>query len=150
MLKTVRQNTILELVEKNEIETQEELVRKLNENGFNVTQATVSRDIKELKLVKSLTETGVYKYAPSEPARGENIDLYIKMFRDTVKSMEQAMNLIVIHTIAGSANVAAETIDKLGISEIAGTLAGDNTIFVATRDEKSAADILKRFRQMLR
>lgn len=149
-MKTVRQNTILELIGKNEVETQEDLVRLLNLSGFNVTQATISRDIKELKLIKVLSDKGVYKYAQGDTKRSDSIDIYIRMFRDTVKSIEQAGNLIVVKTIAGSANVAAETVDNLGLPDIAGTIAGENTIFVAVREERLVKDVLKRFKQMMK
>lgn len=132
------------------METQDELVNLLNSMGFMVTQATVSRDIKELKLLKVMSENGVYKYSVSEQSGQNNLDVYVKMFRDTVKSMESAGNLVVIKTISGSASMAAETIDNLGLPEVAGTLAGDNTIFVAIREEKFVSDVLKRFKQMMR
>jgi len=115
-----------------------------------VTQATISRDIKELKLIKVLTDRGVYKYAQGDVKRSDSIDIYIRMFRDTVKSIDSAGNIIVIKTITGSANVAAETVDSLGISDIIGTIAGDNTIFVAVREERMVKDVLKRFKQMMK
>ncbi len=149
-MKTVRQNTILEIIDKNIVETQEDLARRLNLNGFNVTQATISRDIKELKLIKVLTDKGVYKYAQGEAKHTESIDIYIRMFRDTVKSVDQAGNIIVLKTITGSADVVSETIDNLGIIEIVGTIAGENTVFVAVREERMAKDIIKRFKQMMK
>lgn len=149
-MKMVRQNMILELIAKNEVETQEELVRLLVGNGFNITQATISRDIKELKLIKVLSDKGVYKYAQGETKKTDSINVYMRMFKDTVKSIEQAGNIVIIKTISGSANVAAEMIDNLGLIEIVGTIAGDNTIFVAVREERMAKDVLKRFRQMMR
>lgn len=149
-MKTVRQNTILEIISRNEVETQEELVGLLNQSGFNVTQATISRDIKELKLIKVLSDKGVYKYAQGDVKKTDNIDVYIRMFRDTVKSVDSAGTIIVVKTITGSANVAAETIDNLGLSDIVGTIAGDNTIFVAIREERLVKDVLKRFKQMMK
>lgn len=149
-MKTVRQNAILNLINEHDVETQEELVRLLNDMGFIVTQATVSRDIKELKLVKVMSDSGSYKYAGNEQNLLNNLDVYVKIFRDTVKSVETAGNLIVLKTISGSASAAAETIDSLAISEVAGTLAGDNTIFVAIKEDKYVTDILKRFKQMMR
>lgn len=149
-MKSVRQKAIIEIVEKNEIETQDELVRQLQKSGYNVTQATISRDIKELKLVKVLTPRGLYKYALSDSSRGDNLELYLKMFSDTVKSMSVAGNLVVLQTISGSANVAAEAIDKMDMPEVVGTIAGENTIFVATRDAAGAEEVIKRFRQVTR
>ena len=149
-MKTLRQNTILEMIEKNEVETQDELVRLLNRNGFQVTQATVSRDIKELKLIKVLSDRGVYKYAQGEVKRAESIDVYIRMFRDSVKSIDQAGNIVVLRTITGSADIVSETIDNLGVTEIVGTIAGENTVFVAVREERMAKDIIRRFKQMIK
>lgn len=149
-MKTLRQNTILEVISKNEVETQEDLVRLLIQNGFNVTQATISRDIKELKLIKVLSDRGIYKYAQGEVQRSDNIDIYIRMFKDTVKSVDSAGTLIIVKTLSGSANAACETIDHLGLSDIVGTIAGDNTIFVAVREERAVKDVLKRFKQMMK
>ena len=149
-MKTVRQNAILNLISEHDVETQEDLVKLLNDAGFIVTQATVSRDIKELKLVKVMADNGIYKYAGNEQNHLNNLDIYVKIFRDTVKSVETAGNIIVLKTISGSASIAAETIDSLAISEVVGTLAGDNTIFVAIKDDKYVSDILKRFKQMMR
>lgn len=142
-MKAVRQDAILDIIKNHEVETQDDLVRYLNENGFIVTQATVSRDIKELKLVKVLSETGVYKYAKSVSKNHDYMEFYVKMFRDCVKSIVKAGNILVVSTLAGSANTAAELIDSMEIPHVAGTIAGDNTVFVAIKDEKSASEVMK-------
>ncbi|MEZ4357205.1 MAG: arginine repressor [Eubacteriales bacterium] len=142
-MKSVRQSAILEIIQQNEIETQDDLVKYLNSHGFNVTQATVSRDIKELKLIKVLADNGVYKYAKSIVKNHDNLDFYINIFKDCVKSIVKAGNMIVVKTLSGSANSAAELIDCLEIPEVAGTIAGDNTIFIAVKDESSISDIIK-------
>jgi transcriptional regulator of arginine metabolism len=134
-MKQGRQSVILELIDKYDIETQDELSEVLSEKGFEVTQATISRDIKELKLIKAQSGNGTYKYAASGKEQAGKLDVLKRIFRDTVVSMQQAASLIVIKTLTGSANAAAEAIDKLEMPDIVGTLAGDNTIFVAVREE---------------
>ena len=134
-MKQGRQGIILELIEGYDIETQDELSTLLREKGYEVTQATISRDIKELKLIKVQSENGAYKYAASGRETMGKLDIFKRVFRDTVLSVEKAASLVVVRTMAGSANVAAEAIDEMDIPEVAGTLAGDNTIFVAVREE---------------
>ena len=134
-MKQGRQSVILELIENYDIETQDELSSRLREKGYEVTQATISRDIKELKLIKVQSETGAYKYAASGRETMGKLDIFKRVFRDTVLSVETAASMVVVRTMTGSANAAAEAIDEMDIPEVAGTLAGDNTIFVAIREE---------------
>ncbi len=134
-MKQGRQSVILELIENYDIETQDELSSRLREKGYEVTQATISRDIKELKLIKVQSENGAYKYAASGRETMGKLDIFKRVFRDTVLSVETAASMVVVRTMAGSANAAAEAIDEMDIPEVAGTLAGDNTIFVAVREE---------------
>jgi transcriptional regulator of arginine metabolism len=134
-MKQGRQGMILELIEGYDIETQDELSTLLRKKGYEVTQATISRDIKELKLIKVQSENGAYKYAASGRETMGKLDIFKRVFRDTVLSVEKASSLVVVRTMAGSANAAAEAIDEMDIPEVAGTLAGDNTIFVAVREE---------------
>jgi len=148
-LKGKRQNKIIEIISKNDVETQDDLVRLLNKAGFQVTQATISRDIKELHLIKSQTESGAYKYSVNESKEKSDMNVLLRIFKDTVLSIEAAGNIVVIKTLTGSANAAAEVVDGLHISEIVGSIAGDNTIFIAVRDQNSAIGIVSRFRQML-
>lgn len=141
---------IIRLITTQNVETQEELARLLGTQGFSVTQATVSRDIKELRLIKVLTGDGRYKYATVEKAESDMQERFIRLFANCVVSITAAGNLIVIKTMAGSASVAGEAIDSLKWSEIAGTIAGDNTIFVAVREGKNVQELIKRFQKLIK
>ena len=148
-MKSKRHSMILKLIASENIETQEELARVLSTHGFDVTQATVSRDIKELRLIKVQTGEGRYKYATVERAESDMQDRFISLFSNCVISMTGAGNIIVLKTIAGSASAAGEAIDSLHWSEIAGSIAGDNTIFVAVKDGKNIAEVMKKFQKMI-
>ena len=149
-MKNARQTAILSIIEQNDIETQEELAAKLREMGIGVTQATVSRDIKELRLLKVLSAKGGYKYATADKAEHGLSDRFVRIFMDSVLSISYAGNIIVIKTLSGSANAAAEAIDSMRWPEILGTMAGDNTILVIVHSEAEAADIVSRFQEMLK
>ena len=149
-MKPKRHAMILKLIAAENIETQEELATLLSAQGFNVTQATVSRDIKELRLIKVLTGEGKYKYATVEKAESDLQERFIRLFSNCVVSITSAGNLIVVKTMAGSAAVAAEAIDSMKWPEIAGSIAGDNTVFVAVREGKSVSDIIKKFQKMMK
>lgn len=149
-MKAKRHAMINKLIVTQNIETQEELARILRDQGYSVTQATVSRDIKELRLVKVLTPEGRYKYATVEKAEADLQERFIRMFSNCVLSITAAGNLIVIKTIPGSANAAAEAVDSLKWPDILGTIAGDNTIFIAVRDGRSVSEIIKRFQKMIK
>ena len=149
-MKTKRHDMISKLIASENIETQEELAARLRELGFPVTQATVSRDIKELRLIKVLSAEGKYKYATVEKAEADMQERFIRMFSNCVLTVSSAGNLVVIKTITGSAPAAAEAVDSLKWPEILGTIAGDNTIFIAVRDGRSVSDIIKKFQKMLK
>ena len=149
-MKQGRQSMILELIENHDVETQEELSALLREKGYEVTQATISRDIKELKLVKVQSENGTYKYAPSGKEPLGRLDVFRRVFRDTVVSVEAAASLVVVRTMPGSANAAAEAIDVMNLPDVAGTLAGDNTIFVAVKEEGRQQNVVEALSRMLR
>ncbi len=149
-MKSKRQNKILELIESHEIETQEELVGMLNEANFQVTQATISRDIKDLQLIKVQTSSGNYKYAVTADVKSGNMDVLLRIFRDTCVSIDCAMNLIVIKTLTGSASAAAEVIDGMHIPGVLGTIAGDNTIFLAADSEQTANDVRNQFAKIVK
>ena len=149
-MKNARQTAILSIIEQNDIETQEELAGKLKEMGIAVTQATVSRDIKELRLLKVLSGSGGYKYATADKAEHGLSERFVRMFKDSVLSINFAGNIVVIKTLAGSANVAAEAIDSMHLPEILGTMAGDNTILAVVQNEEEAAKTVNRFRDMLK
>lgn len=149
-MKSVRHAMILEIIESQEIETQEELAEQLKRHGVKVTQATVSRDIKELRLLKVLTENGRYKYATAERAERGTGDRFIRIFSESVLSVARSDNLIVIKTLSASANAAAEAVDSLKWPEVLGTLAGDNTILVIVRSDGEAEGVAARFKAMMR
>ena len=149
-MKNVRQTAILSIIEQYDIETQEELASRLRKMGIDVTQATVSRDIKELRLLKVLSASGGYKYATAAKAEHGLSDRFVRMFRDSVLSINFANNIIVIKTLSGSANVAAEAIDSMRLPQILGTMAGDNTILVVVRNEEEAEKTVEVFQDMLK
>lgn len=149
-MKNARQMAILSIIEKDNIETQEELAAKLRDIGIVVTQATVSRDIKELRLLKVLTPDGSYKYATVDKAEHGVSERLVRMFIDSVLSISYAENLIVVRTLPGSANAAGEAIDSMRWPEVLGTISGDNTIFVAVRSSEEAPAVVEKFQEILK
>ncbi len=149
-MKSQRHTIILDIIGNKDIETQEELAEELRRHGVNVTQATVSRDIKELRLLKVLSEKGGYKYATADLAEKGLSDRFIRIFSESVLSMTSANNLIVIKTLSGSANAACEAVDGLRWPEVVGTLAGDNTLLVIAKSEDVVGEVMTRFRSMIR
>ena len=149
-MKNARQTAILSIIEQYDVETQEELAGRLKDMGIVVTQATVSRDIKELRLLKVLSGSGGYKYATADKAEHGLSERFVRMFRDSVLSINFAGNIVVVKTLAGSANAAAEAIDSMHLPEVLGTMAGDNTILVIVQNEAEAAQAVKRFQDMLK
>ena len=147
-MKSVRHNMILEIIEAKDIETQEELAEELKRRGVKVTQATVSRDIKELRLLNVLSENGGYKYATVERAEKGMNERFIRILAESVMSMESANNLIVIKTLSASAAAAAEAIDSLKWPEVLGTVAGDNTILVIVRSNEAVETTMARFQSL--
>ncbi len=148
-MKLARHAKILEIINSQDIETQEELAEELKKSGMNVTQATVSRDIKELKLIKVLSETGKYKYATITHTESFMSNKLVSIFTQTVINVETVENFVVVRTISGSASAAAEAIDSLNFDGIAGTLAGDNTIFVLARTQEKAQTISQKMKKMI-
>ncbi|CDF58197.1 arginine repressor [Thermobrachium celere] len=148
-MKISRHAKILEIINNKEIETQEELVEELRKIGMDVTQATISRDIKELKLVKVLTKYGKYKYASMSQSDNYLTEKLVNIFSQTVLSIDYVNNMIVVKTLSGSASAAAEAIDTLKLDGIVGTIAGDNTIFVLARSNEKAEEIVTRFRRLI-
>ena len=130
--------------------TQEELADMLKQRGICVTQATVSRDIKELRLIKVLAENGGYKYATVDKAEAGMKERFVRIFGDSVVGINTSANLVIVKTLSGSANAAAEAVDSMHWNDIVGTMAGDNTIFIAARDEKAVPDIVKRLSAMIK
>ena len=137
-MKPGRQSVILEIIAEQEIETQHQLLHALAERGIKSTQATLSRDIKELRLVKELGSSGNYRYAAAKPA-GDDFDRRLKkIFRESVISYDVAQNLLIIKTLPGLASAACSALDSMEVSGLVGTLAGDDTAFLALRDNESA------------
>ena len=149
-MKSARHQAILKLIEQYSIDRQEELLRHLRKMGYEVTQATVSRDIKELRLLKVLTPSGAYKYATADKAENGLNERFIRMLAESLLSVAASNNLIVVKTLSGSANVAAEALDSLHWPEILGTLAGDNTILLIIRSEAEAPDVVRRIQEMIK
>ena len=144
-----RQQEILSLIEQIPVETQEDLAALLNERGFAVTQATVSRDIRELRISKAPSISGHTRYTTEMRPDTRQIDRLRRIFSDTVVDMDYAENLVVLKTLAGSAHAAAETVDTLQWPEVLATLAGDNTVLVIVRSADLSEEVLRRFRGML-
>lgn len=149
-MKTIRQVAILDIIEKRDVETQEELADALRDRGIKVTQATVSRDIKELRLLKVLTPAGVYKYATADKAENGLTERFIRILTESVLSVASSNNLIVVKTLSGSANVAAEALDSLHWPEILGTLAGDNTILLIIRSNEDVPGVTARIKELMK
>jgi transcriptional regulator of arginine metabolism len=143
-----RHAKILELIESNIIETQEELAEKLRESGIEVTQATVSRDIKELRLIKVATGNGHYKYAQINPIENGVSAKLLTIFSESFISSDYANNIVVVKTLPGMAQAAASAIDSLKWFEIVGTIAGDDTIMIVCRAEKIAEELVNKFNKM--
>ena len=144
-----RQSKILEIIRNQNIDTQERLASKLNAAGFKVTQATVSRDIKDLGLIKVPGPGGRSVYAQAPKGRSGDEERYRKILRETVVEINTAVNIIVIHTLSGCAGAAAEVIDNLGFEGIVGTLAGDNTIFIAVDSVENVPVVKKLFEESM-
>lgn len=144
-----RQNKIIELINAYEIDTQEKLASLLRENGYEVTQATISRDIKDLQLVKTLTSSGKYKYALNKSTDMPVSDRFIKIFRETITSFAASGNLIVVKTLSGCANAAGEAIDNSGLPHIIGSIAGDNTLLLVADSAEAIPEIMQEFQDML-
>lgn len=139
MMKSTRQNIILSIIEKENIETQNQLMNALAKRGIVSTQATLSRDIRELHLVKTLSPDGVYRYSsPTEEDRPAYDDRLRKIFRESVTHHAPAQNIIVVKTLPGLAGAAAGTIDSMHIDSLVGTLAGDDTALLIMKDSDAA------------
>lgn len=145
-MKKERHIKILSLIEKNAIDTQEELMNKLRESGFEVTQATVSRDIKELRLVKILSEGGGYRYAAPDKEESGMENKYRAILKQSVRDVDSAGNIVVVKCYNGMANAACAAVDSIHTAGIVGTLAGDDTIFVLLKTEEAALQFAKEFR----
>jgi len=144
-----RQNKILELIKNYEIETQEKLASMLKDCGYDVTQATISRDIRELQLVKILSSEGKYKYAVSTIPDLPVSNRFIQIFKGTVRAVVHSGNIVVVKTLAGCANAAGEAIDSLGFPHVIGSVAGDNTLLIVIDNANNTPVFLKEFNDIL-
>ena len=150
-MKTKRQAKIVEIISNTNVETQEQLLKALEEEGFTSTQATISRDIKELRIVKELTSLGTYRYSVSEkdapPALTDRLNT---IFRECITSIDYAENIIVIHTLPGLASAAGSALDAMKINVVLGTLAGDDTVMIVMRDSNAAAAFCGEIKSVIR
>ena len=144
-MKTARQGIILEIIASRDIETQNQLMEALSERGVKSTQATLSRDIKELRLVKELSTSGRYRYA--QPAHDESAG-HNEIFKEGVVSCDTAMNLIVLKTLPGLASAASSAMDGMEMSALVGTVAGDDTVFIAMKDVRSAEQFCEEIKKL--
>ena len=150
MMKKNRQEKLLELISRYEIETQDELIEKLRENGIEVTQATVSRDIRELKIAKMTTGKGTYRYVLPRQAEKTPGVKFSAALTDSIVSVNNAENLVVLKTYPGMAQAVAVGIDHMNLHQILGCVAGDDTILVVTQDKECAAAFSEQVRELLR
>ena len=149
-MKSKRQAKIMEIISKTNVETQEQLLQELQQAGFTATQATISRDIKELRIVKELTSFGTYRYTTAAKELPNTFSSRLNtIFRECVTGFDYAQNMIVIHTLPGLANAAASALDAMNMSVVLGTIAGDDTVFVVMRDTNSAAAFCGEIKSLL-
>ncbi|MCQ2551055.1 MAG: arginine repressor [Clostridia bacterium] len=144
-----RQNKILELIANNEIETQEKLATLLREAGYDVTQATVSRDIKNLQLIKVQTPSGRYKYAQVQDDDSSFTDRFYRILRETVTSYTPSENIVVINTLSGCASATGKAIDKLNLPHVIGTVSGGNTILLVVDKASNTQSVCEMFDKLI-
>ena len=149
-MKNQRQAKIMEIITNRNVETQEQLLKELKEAGFRSTQATISRDIKELRIIKELTSFGTYRYATtSDEMAGTFSGRLNTIFRECITNFDYAQNMVVIHTLPGLASAAASAIDSMNMSVVVGTIAGDDTVFIVMRDTNAAAAFCGEIKHLL-
>ncbi len=149
-MKLKRQSTLLKLIDQYDISTQAELTEHLNKYGFNATQATISRDIKELRLIKTIAKNGKSKYSVSNAVAETGFsERLLTIFKESVISYDNAQNIVVIKTMPGLASAACYAIDSMNAEDIVGTLAGDDTGFLLMRDTETASKFCKKLGEML-
>ncbi len=149
-MKSARQSIIMEIISNRDIETQSQLLEALAERGIKSTQATLSRDIKDMHLVKEQTAAGTYKYSPSAKLAADSEAIKLKkILKECVTSYDVAQNLIVIKTLPGLAPAACSALDMMKLEDMVGTLAGDNTAFLAMRDNNSAMNFYHQIAELI-
>ena len=150
-MKFQRQAAILDLISNYEIDTQEELTARLKEKGFTATQATISRDIKELRLIKIASSHGGYRYSVADSEQDSVFAPRMRnIFRECVIKVDVAQNLVVLKTLTGMANAAAAALDSMKIGNIVGTIAGDDNVLIILRDSQAAQHFFEETHEMLR
>lgn len=149
-MKSNRHDKIMELINRYEVETQDDLIDLLTKEGFNVTQATVSRDIRELKLTKVLTGRGKYRYMQSGRSNTDDTARFNNALADSILKVDYASNMIVLKTFPGLASAVATGIDSIHMVEILGCVAGDDTIMIVARSEESAVEIANKLKNMVK
>lgn len=148
-MKTKRHTKILELISQNYIATQEELLAYLKKAGFDVTQATVSRDIKELRLTKTMASDGRYRYMAAQQDQNNDMSTKYAVFSQSARNVDYAQNMVVIKCYTGMANAACAVLDAMNHDGVVGTLAGDDTIFVLMRNEKFAIQLVEIIKKLI-
>ena len=149
-MKSQRQAKIMEIISTKNVETQEQLLAALQQEGFRGTQATISRDIKELRIVKELTSLGTYRYTTSsKEVTGSFSSRLNTIFRECVTGFDYAQNIVVIHTLPGLASAAGSAVDAMNMSFVLGTLAGDDTVMIVMRDTNAAAAFCSEIKNLL-
>ncbi len=148
-MKKNRQDKIIEVIAKNVVETQEQLVALLNKEGYKVTQATVSRDIRKLKLTKQVNSDGISKYVYTTAGHEAMQSKYVSVLRAGFVSMDVAENLLVVKTVSGMAMALATAIDSLELKEVVGCIAGDDTIMIAIKSKEEAKNVMAQLREMM-
>ena len=150
-MKNDRQNRILAIIAREDIDTQEALLERLQQEGIRCTQATISRDIKQLHLIKEPIGRGRYRYAVSIHRKSLNVaDKLLTIFRESVTSIDFAQNIVVIKTLSGLASAACEAVDSMKVSYMVGSLAGENTVLLVMRDNESAEIFCEEIKEMLK
>lgn len=149
-MKNKRQEKILELIAKYEIETHDDMISRLRDDGYNVTQATISRDMRELKLTKVLTSRGTYKYTVNNSRHHANNVKFNNAVVDSIVRVDYAGNNIVLKTYPGMAQAVASSVDALNVDDILGCVGGDDTIIIVTRDEESSAEISEKIKELIK
>lgn len=150
MSKIIRQKKLLEIIKQKEIETQEELIAALNANGYRVTQATISRDINELQLIKIAGKEKKYRYAQVTQSKQVDNSKFLSLFRAAVISIEAAQNLVVVKTLISNGAPVGATVDSLNYKEVVGCVAGDDTLLIVTRTPQDATAVAFKLQELLR
>lgn len=150
-MKQKRQEKILEIISKNDVDTQSSLMELLKQSGFSATQATLSRDIRELRLIKVMTDTGLYKYdVPTQDKVSELSTKFRSIFSEAVVSIDYAFHIVVLKCHTGMANAACAALDNMKIRDVVGSLAGDDTVFILLRNEQQALKLVSEIRQIIK